>query len=191
MACYPACLFPLHRESFVLYLKVIYLPDYLPLWKIRLRMFRLACLVNRSMFLKELNKDCLLPGHSWRRVSPRNLVSVVPKHPSGQPAAGSISPPFLSDSTICCLCSSSLSSAGISGAGEGISKSYAACWGCHWTRVSVCSASFQHPEEFAGAKLCSCVEASDGFGGHLCLWKACLYSVLMILWPLRLKGGDI
>lgn len=66
--CSAACLFPLHRDSFVLYLKVIYLPDCLTFWKIRHRMFRLACPVNKSMFPKELvtARGGYAPGTSSR-----------------------------------------------------------------------------------------------------------------------------
>ena len=48
VACSPMCLFPLHRDSFVLYVKVIYLPDYLTFWRMRHKVLRLACPVSKS-----------------------------------------------------------------------------------------------------------------------------------------------
>lgn len=54
VACSPACVFPLHRGSFVLYVRVIYLADYLTFWRMRHKMFRLACPVSKNMFPKEL-----------------------------------------------------------------------------------------------------------------------------------------
>ena len=138
VACSPACLFPLHRESFVLYLKVIYLPDYLTLWKIRCRTFRLACLVNKSVFPKELG--AARGGYACRQ----------PRHPPGQLAADSISPAVLPGSMVRCLLCCSLSSACASGGGEGISQSHAVCWECRWSRVPMYSQGFPQLKASAG-----------------------------------------
>lgn len=89
---------------------------------------RLTCPVNKSMFPKELGKarEGYAPGNSCLR----GPAHGQPRHPPGQPAADSISPPFLPGSTVHCLLCCSLSSACISEGGEGISQSYAVCWEC-------------------------------------------------------------
>lgn len=132
MARSPAWLFPLYRDSFVLYLKCIYLPDNLTFWKIRCGTFRLAQPVNKSMPPKELGRvrEGYTPGISWLW----GPTHRQPRHPPGRPAADSISPPFLPGSTARCLCCCSLSSTCISRGGEGISQSYVVCWEYRWSR---------------------------------------------------------
>lgn len=127
-----------------------YLPDYLTFWKIRCRMSRLACPVNRRVFPEELGTDregCV-PGVCFRDLISRGARNRQPTVPSGIP------PPFL-PAAPCTACSAAASAAPVFLGRLKVLLRVRRSAGNASDRVSVYTGGFQQLKAFAEPKLCS------------------------------------